>query len=120
MAEESMDLSGAVDMLKEMLSGEEGQQTVRNILGMFGGEAPEEPSPGLATGGIDPENIAMMMQLQKAMTAMKSRKNNSQNQLLMALKPFLKPSRREKVDHAMQMLSIGQVIAVMKETQEGG
>lgn len=115
-----MDLSGAVDMLKEMLSGEEGQQTIQNILGMFGGEPPEETSPGVVTGGIDPENLAMMMRLQQAMGAMNSRKNSSQNQLLMALKPFLKPSRREKVDHAMQMLSIGQVITVMKKAQEDG
>ena len=120
MAEESMDLSGAVDMLKEMLAGEEGQQTIQNILGMFGNEPPEETAPGVTTGGIDPDNIAMMMRLQKAMMAMNSRRNNNQTQLLTALKPFLKPSRRDKVDRAMQMLNLGQVIAVMKETQEDG
>lgn len=120
MPDESMDLSGAVEMLKEMLSGEEGQQTIGNILGMLGGQPPEQTVPGMATGGIDPENLAMMMRLNKAMAAMNSRKNSSQAQLLQALKPFLKPSRRDKVDHAMQMLSLGQVIAVMKESQEEG
>ena len=120
MADESIDLSGAVDMLKEMLDGEEGQQTIQNILGMFGGEAPKEPSPGVATGGIDPDNIAMMMRLQKAMSVMNSRKNSDQARLLMALKPFLKSSRRAKVDHAMQLLNMGQVIAVMKEAREDG
>ena len=120
MAEESMDLSGAMEMLKEMLSGDEGQQTIQNILGMLGNQEPEAVSPGVVTGGIDPENLALMMRLQKAMTVMNSRKNNSQSQLLMALKPFLKPSRREKVEHALQMMNISQVIAVMKEAQEGG
>ena len=120
MLDESMDLSGAVDMLKEMLSGEEGQQTVETILGMLGGKTPQDAPPGAATGGIDPENLAMMMRLQQAMTAMNSRKNSNQAQLLRSLKPFLKPSRRNKVDQAMQMLSLGQVLAVMKEGQEGG
>ena len=54
------------------------------------------------------------------MSAMNSRKNSSQAQLLRSLKPFLKPSRRDKVDQAMQMLSLGQVLAIMKEGQEGG
>lgn len=120
MLDESKDLSGAVDMLKEMLSGEEGQQAIGNILSMFGGQPPEQTAPGVATGGIDPENLAMMMRLNKAMAAMNSRKNSNQVQLLQALKPFLKPSRRDKVDHAMQMMNLGQVIAVMKEGQEEG
>ena len=119
MAEESMDLSGAVDMLKGLLSGEEGQQTLQNVMGMLGAGQPE-PSPGVATGGIDPDNLAMVMQLQKAMGLMNQQKNNSQTRLLMALKPFLKPARQEKVEHAMQMLKLSQVIAVMKEAQEDG
>ncbi len=120
MLDESMDLSGAVDMLKEILSGEEGQQTIENLLGMLGGQTPGEGAPGMATGGIEPENLAMMMRVQQAMSAMNSRKNSSQAQLLRALKPFLKPSRRDKVDQAMQMLSLGQILAVMKEEQGGG
>lgn len=117
MEEESIDLSGAVDMLKNMLSGEEGQQQIQNILNMFSGEAPAEQAPGTVTGGIDPENLAMMMKLQRAMTAMNSRKNNRQTQLLLALKPFLKPSRREKVDNAMHLLQLTQVIEVLREGQ---
>ena len=119
MEEESMDLSGAVDMLKNMLYGEEGQQQIQNILSMFGGGAPdaENAVPGEATGGIDPDNLEMMLKLQRAMSAMNSRKNNSQSQLLMALKPFLKPARQEKVDSAMKMLSLTKVIEVMRETQ---
>ena len=120
MLDESMDLSGAVDMLKEMLSGEEGQQTLGNILQMLGGQAPQDAPPGAATGGIEPENLEMVMRIQQVMSAMSSRKNSSQAQLLRSLKPFLKPSRRDKVDQAMQMLSLGQVLAIMKEGQEGG
>ena len=117
MEEESMDLSGAVDMLKEMLSGEEGKQQIQDILSMFGGLPPENGTPGEATGGIDTDNLAMMMRLQKAMSVMNSRKNSNQSQLLMALKPFLKPSRREKVDNAMRMLNLSKVVEVMREVQ---
>lgn len=117
--EESVDLSGAVDMLKNMLDNEEGQQQIQNILSMFGGNAPDtSESPGEATGGIDPESVAMMLKIQKAMSAMNSGRNSSQSQLLMALKPFLKPARREKVDSAVKLLNLTRVFAVMRENGE--
>ncbi len=118
MAEEPMDLSGAVDMLKTMLSGEDGQRQLENILEMFGGESPEERVPGESAGGIDPENLEMMMKIQRAMAAMNRRQNNEQAQLLLALRPFLKPVRQEKVDHAMQLLKFTGMIEIMREVQE--
>ncbi|MBQ2613805.1 MAG: hypothetical protein IJB80_00530 [Clostridia bacterium] len=119
MEEKPIDLSGAVDMLKEMLSGEEGAQAIGQLMGMFQQGPPQEASPGMATGGIDGDSIAMMMQLQKAMAIMGQGQNNSRTQLLASLKPFLKPSRRDKVEQAMQLMKIGQVLAVMKDVQEG-
>ncbi len=114
----SLDLSGAVDMLKNMLSNDEGQQQIQNIIGMFGGDNPENSqSPGQATGGIDPDNIEMFLKLQQAMTVMNSDKNNNQSRLLTALKPFLKPSRRQKVDNAMRLLQLTKVMEVMKNVQ---
>ncbi len=118
MADESINLSGAVDMLKGMLSGEEGQQQLQNILGMLKGSPDANHIPGESTGGIDPENLEMMLKLQRAMSAMNNQKSNSQAQLLMALKPFLKPSRREKVDSAMKMLKFTSLIEIMKDVQE--
>lgn len=120
MTEDGMDLSGAAEMLKEMLSGEEGQQSIRSILGMLNGEAPnEEHPPGMATGGIDPENLAMLMKMQTVMQRVTSRSNGAQTQLLTALRPFLKPSRRERVDKAVQILRVGQVLSILNEESEG-
>ncbi|MBO5364488.1 MAG: hypothetical protein J6A56_03380, partial [Clostridia bacterium] len=78
MAEESMDLSGAVEMLKSMFSSEDGQQQIQNIIGMFQGGEPENITPGMATGGIDPENLEMMMKIQRAMEMMNRQKDNHQ------------------------------------------
>ncbi len=113
-----MDLSGAVEMLKSMLSGEEGQQQIQNILGMFQGGEPEPQAPGMATGGIDPENLEMMMKVQRAMELMNRQKDNKQTKLLTALRPFLKEERKEKVDHAMKLLKLTGVIEMMREVQE--
>lgn len=117
MENEGMDLSGAVDMLKEMLSGDEGKQQLQNIMNMFGGGAPDGNAPGEATGGIDAESLETIMKLRQAMAIARSKDNNSRSQLLIALKPFLKPSRQEKVDSAVRMLGLGRVIEAMREVQ---
>lgn len=118
MGEESIDLSGAVDMLKNMMSSDDGQQQIQNILRMFHGDAPpENQPPGTGTGGIDSDNLEMMLKLQQAMTRMNSQKNNEQTQLLLALKPFLKPSRQEKVDRAMKLMKLTGVLEIMRDIQ---
>ncbi len=118
MENKGMDLSGAMDMLKNMLSNSEGQQQIENIISMFGSETPElSQNPGVATGGIDPENIEMFMKIQKAMSAMSTGTNNSQARLLMALKPFLKPARQSKVDNAMKILQMKKAFEVMQDIQ---
>lgn len=118
MSEEGMDLSGAVDMLKNMLSGEEGQQQIQNILSMFQGEEPEKGRPGQATGGIDPENLEMMMKIQQAMQLMNRQKENHETKLLAALRPFMKRSRKEKIDHAMKLLKFTKLFEIIREVQE--
>lgn len=116
---EGTDLSGALDMLKNMLSGEEGQQQIQNILGMFQGVTPQTDCPGESTGGIDPDGLEMMLKLQQAMTAMKGKQQSEEAGLLLALRPFLKPKRQEKVDHAMKLLKFSGLIKMMREVQEG-
>lgn len=118
MDNDSIDLTGAMEALNTMLSGDDGKQQIQNILNMFSGNTPDHTGAGNATGGIDPENIELMFKIQNIMSKINSRKNSRQSQLLTALKPFLKPSRREKVDSAMKLLSFSEVFEIMRETQE--
>ena len=113
-----MDLTSAVDMLKTMLSGEEGKQQIQNILTMFHGEEPEDGRPGQATGGIDPDHFEMMIKLQRAMELMNRQKEDHQTKLLAALRPFLKPERKEKIDHAMKLLKFTDLFEIMRQVQE--
>lgn len=65
--------------------------------------------------GID---IETMMKMQKIMSAMNSSSNNSGANLLRSLKPYLNPSRQEKVDEYIQLFYIEKVINLMN--QSGG
>ena len=107
---ENLDLSGAVDALKEMLNGDEGKQQLQNIMSMFGDNT-QQNNP---TGGIDMET---MMKMQKIMSAMNSG-DGKQTAFLQSLAPLLKPERRTAVNNAVRFLSIGKAIKVFKEIEE--
>ena len=62
--------------------------------------------------------IKTMMKMQKIMSAMNSSSNNSGANLLRSLKPYLNPSRQEKVDEYIQLFNIEKVINLMN--QSGG
>lgn len=63
------------------------------------------------TNGFDFSNIDMgtIMKIKKVMESMNSKKNDSRSNLLMSLKPYLKPSRKEKLDQYMNLLNISSV-----------
>lgn len=112
MADE-LDLSNAVDMLKNMLSNDEGQQQIQNIMSMLGGDGGQrQQTPNTQNA----ENIEMMMKLQKVMSAVNDAKHSSQADFLHSLAPLLRPERRDKLNKAVRLLGVGRAIEIMKQT----
>lgn len=109
---DEIDLSGAVDMLRNMLSSDEGSSAIENIMSMFNDN---QQTPGVKTGGIDPDSIEMMMKVQKIMSAMNNPERNRQTAFLQSLRPLLKSERRKSVDNAVKFLTIGSAIDAFKE-----
>lgn len=64
--------------------------------------------------GFDFSNIDMatIMKLKNAMDSINSKKNDSRTNLLMSLKPYLKPSKKEKLEQYMKLLNISSVLEV--------
>lgn len=110
-----MDFGGAIEQMRELLSGPDGTRKIQEMLESF--SVPPKGPPGQATGGIDPENMEMMMKLQKVMQMMHREKNNEQAQLLQSLKPFLSHTRQEKVDKAVRLLNMGKILSVLQDGQ---
>ena len=112
MADE-LDLSNAVDMLKNMLSNDEGQQQIQNIVAMLGGDGGQQQQ---TQNTQNAENIEMMMKLQKIMSAVNDAEHSSQAAFLHSLAPLLRPERRDKLNKAVRLLSVGRAIEIMKQT----
>lgn len=112
------DLSNAVDMLKNMLGSEEGQQQIQGIVSILGGEnnsnAQSESSENTPSN-FNADDAEMMIKLQKVMSAAKSAENGSEAAFLRALAPLLRPERRDKLNNAVKILGMSRAIKIFKD-----
>ena len=66
--------------------------------------------------GIDIDTIMKMQQIMKNMN---SEQGSARANLLRSLKPYLKPSRQDKVEQYIQLFSIGKVIEMFNSNNGG-
>lgn len=121
---DGQNLSNAVDMLKNMLGSEEGQQQIQGIVSMLGGEssgnAQSESSENSENSENKPSNFnaddaEMMMKLQKVISAAKSAENGREAAFLRALAPLLRPERRDKLNNAVKIFGMSRAIKIFKD-----
>ena len=80
-------------------------QMAQQLSATIGQETPTEPTPSTSPGspslpdGLDPKLLTRLLPLVKEY----SQSNSQTMQLLMALRPFLKPEKQEKVARAAQL-----------------
>lgn len=66
-----------------------------------------------ATENVNPfSNIDMntILKIKQVMEKMNSKKDDPRSNLLLSLKPYLKPSRKQKVDQYIQLLNMGSMM----------
>ena len=67
----------------------------------------------LGDGGLDPNQIAKIMSV---ISRLKNSSNDSRANLLLALKPLLSVPRREKVDTAIKLLKLIDMLPLLKDS----
>lgn len=105
---------------------------IRSLQGMaqslFGGQGQNDPPPQniptpaagkngaadalSALSGMDP---AMMKKLSAIMGVMNGGGNDSRTAFIAALKPLLSPERRHKVDEALRMMRLLEVLPILRD-----
>lgn len=76
----------------------------------------QKSSPNIDFSGID---IGTIMKMQEIVKAMHTEQSNSRSNLLRSLKPYLKPSRQEKVEQYIQLFNMEKVIELMNNSGGG-
>lgn len=130
---EEFDFSKAIAEVQQMLSSEEGENQIQNLLGMLTGSSKEDAEGASSvnanlTAGDKGQadllsglgDIEMLMKLQSVMNIVGNQKNDSNAAFLQSLKPFLKAERRDKLDRAAKILTVTKAIKAFKELGLGG
>ncbi len=122
--DENANIENAFDKLSEMLSSEEGQNRISDIISMLsGGESrADEKGEDFSSAEDDASSSAFNPNVLKAINKMMSgKRNNNQNAaFLEALKPFLKEKRRKKLSDAVNILNAASVIKELGLFNKGG
>lgn len=101
--------------LAEILNDPEAMSRVKNMAeNILGGNNSEEKSSPLDTNGL--LNAGEMAGLISIVSRLKNSSDNPRSQLLNALKPHLSEPRREKVDTAIKILKIIEILPLMKDS----
>lgn len=73
-------------------------------------EADGSSSTNNIFGNLD---INTIMKIQQIMNSLNDKQSDSRSNLLMSLKPYLKESRKSKVDQYIQLMKIGKIFETM-------
>lgn len=115
------DMSEMIKNFSAMMKGKEIPDNIKEILSSLqnnNSEKENDKSKQNNAQSIPNIDINTMLKMQKIMNMMNNSSNSSGANLLRSLKPYLKPSRQEKVDEYIQLFSIEKAIELMK--QSGG
>lgn len=100
------DMSNVINQINNMLKNNEIPSDLKNIINNFSNNSENDNhSSDDASPEIDINTILKMKQI---MDAMNTNKDEPRSNLLMSLKPYLKSSRREKVDQYVKLFSLGK------------
>lgn len=107
------------EKLSDMLGNENSSDNIKNIISNFTSNNANTDNSG-TTGNTDTTNnfdfsnidMATIMKIKNVMGKMNSKKDDPKTNLLLSLKPYLKPSRKEKLDQYMKFMNLSSVLEV--------
>lgn len=120
----SEDMSNLMNQINQMLSNNEIPEEIKNMMNNLK-QNPNEPENESEARSEDtssqnkesfsmPEfDIGTMMKMKTIMDSMKSNKDDPRANLLRSLKPYLKESRKDKVDQYIQIFNMGKVFEIL-------
>lgn len=123
----SEDMSDMMNKINQMLKNNEMPDEIKNIVNQLSGnqkassDMSYSPSQNGKTSseenrqsnGIPDFDISTMLKMKSIIESMNQQRDDPRANLLMSLKPYLKPSRKQKVDQYVKLFQMGKVIEVL-------
>ena len=97
-----------------MMSGNsEIPDNIKNILNSMNSTNSNSNTDEKKSSNVENFDMNTFIKMQKIMSSMNDTQNDSRTNLLMSLKPYLKESRKNKVDQYIQLMRMGKVFEIM-------
>lgn len=122
------DMSEMIQKVSEMLKNNEIPDNIKSMMNNFATEQ-NNSSPSQESSSNSMENeeqrnsndsfempnidLNTMLKMKSIVDSMNKQQNDPRANLLRSLKPYLKPSRKEKVDQYIKLFSMGKVFEVL-------
>lgn len=105
-----MDMGNLMEQFNKMLQNNEFPDELKNALNSFKNSSNNTNNTNSAMPEIDMNTILKMKQV---MDSINSNKDDPRSNLLMSLKPYLKESRKKKVDQYVQLFGLGKAFEML-------
>ena len=117
----SEDMSNIINQLNNMIQNNEIPSDIRNMMNSFANSNNNSANNDIQDMSSNSEennstefDINTIMKMKKIMDSMKSSKDDPRANLLKSLKPYLKESRKEKVDQYISLFNMGKVFEMLR------
>lgn len=116
----SEDMSNLMNQISNMIKNNEIPDEIKNMMNSLNSNASNSTESSSSQDTSSSENktmpefdMATIMKMKKIMDSMKESRNDPRANLLKSLKPYLKESRKEKVDQYIQLFGMGKVFEML-------
>ncbi len=107
-----MDNENISEKISQLLNDPEGMARIQSMAqSLLGAEDP--PQPQTKQSGLSGSEMDMIM---RAASLLKNDQSDDRSKLLLALKPHLSSERRERVDKAVKLLRLANVMPLLSES----
>lgn len=105
------EMNNMFEQLGQMFKNNEFPDDIKNLLNNIKNSSNDNNS----TENSNDSNIDIntILKMKKIMDSVNSNKDDPRSNLLLSLKPYLKESRRKKVDQYIQLFGIGKAFEIM-------
>ena len=117
------DMSNIMNQINNMIKNNEIPDDIKNMINNFSNSSSNSNSTSNTSNSNNKSNadntsstpdidINTILKMKQIMDSMNSNKDDPRTNLLMSLKPYLKESRKEKVDQYVKLFGLGKAFEV--------
>ena len=107
------EMNNMFEQLSQMFKNNEFPDDIKNLLNNIKNSSNDNNSSNNNNNNDSNIDINTILKMKKIMDSVNSNKDDPRSNLLLSLKPYLKESRRKKVDQYIQLFGIGKAFEIM-------